>query len=111
LCNAEPPAYAAVAAAPSTPVEPGPACGSAPLRFPIDALRQRTCGTMLLRVLVDTGGKAIEVVVERSSGYPLIDHSAREQVPTSRRFQPAPVHGQPVRAWARVPIRFDRHPP
>jgi len=95
------------AAAPSAPVEASLAYRSAPLRFPSEALRQRMHGTVLLRVLVDAGGKPIEAVVERSSGYPLLDHSAREQVLTSWRFQPAQVHGQPVRAWARVPIGFD----
>ncbi|MDE2154814.1 MAG: energy transducer TonB [Xanthomonadaceae bacterium] len=95
------------AAAPPPPVEASLAYRSAPLRFPIEALRQRMQGTVLLRVLVDAGGKPIEVVVERSSGYPLLDRSAREQVLASWRFQPAQVHGRPVRAWARVPISFD----
>ena len=80
---------------------------SAPVRFPIEALRQRMRGTVLLCVLVDAGGKPIKVVLERGSGYPLLDRSAREQVLASWRFQPARVRGQPVPAWARVPIRFD----
>jgi protein TonB len=80
---------------------------SAPLHFPVQALRQRMHGTVLLRVLVDETGKPVEVTVERGSGYALLDHSAREQVLAGWRFQPATVHGQPVRAWARVPVAFD----
>ena len=95
------------ATAPPGPVEASLAYRSAPLRFPIEALRRRMHGTVLLRVLVDASGKPVEVVVEHGSGYPLLDHSAREQVLASWRFQPAQVNGQPVRAWARVPINFD----
>jgi protein TonB len=97
------------AATPPAPVEASLAYRSAPLRFPLAAMRRRMHGTVLLRVLVDAGGRPIEVVVERGSGYPLLDRSAREQVLASWRFQPAQIHGQPVRAWARVPIRFDLH--
>jgi protein TonB len=46
------------------------------------------------------------VLIDHSSGYALLDRSAREQVLASWRFQPAVVQGQHVRAWARVPVRF-----
>lgn len=63
-------------------------------------------GTVLLRVLVDENGKPLQVEVENSSGYALLDHSAREQVLASWRFRPARVDGRAVRAWARVPVSF-----
>jgi protein TonB len=89
------------------PVEASLAYRSAPLRFPAQAIRQHMHGTVLLRVLVDEAGKPVEVVVERGSGYPLLDRSAREQVLASWRFQPASVDGRAVRAWARVPVSFE----
>ena len=64
-------------------------------------------GTVLLRVLVDEQGKPIDVEIERSSGYTLLDRSARSQVLGGWAFQPAMVDGKPVRAWARVPVNFD----
>ncbi|OOG50970.1 energy transducer TonB [Rhodanobacter sp. C01] len=79
---------------------------SAPLQFPVQALRQHMQGTVLLRVLVDETGKPVDVQVEHGSGYALLDRSAREQVLASWRFHPAIVNGQAVRAWARVPVSF-----
>jgi protein TonB len=89
------------------PVEASLAYRTAPLTFPAQAVRQHMHGTVLLRVLVDESGKPVEVVVERSCGYPLLDRSAREQVLASWRFQPASTGGHAVRAWARVPVSFE----
>ena len=101
--TAEVPAAPAVAA----PVEASLAYRSAPLQFPLQALRQRMHGLVLLHVLVDETGRPVDVQVERSSGYPLLDRSAREQVLAGWRFQPAVLNGQRVRAWARVPVSFN----
>jgi len=97
----------APAAVPGPPVEANLAYRSAPLAFPPQAIRQHMHGTVLLRVLVDETGKPVQVVVERSSGYKLLDRSAREQVLAGWRFQPASVDGRAVRAWARVPVSFE----
>lgn len=91
----------------ATPVEASLAYRSAPLQFPVQALRQRMHGTVLLRVLVDESGKPVQVMVEHGSGYALLDRSAREQVLAGWLFQPAIVNGHAVRAWARVPVSFD----
>jgi protein TonB len=91
----------------AAPVEASLAYRSAPLQFPLQALRQQMQGTVLLRVLVDETGKPVNVVVERSSGHALLDRSASEQVLASWRFQPAIVDGKAVRAWANVPVSFD----
>ena len=91
----------------AAPVEASLAYRSAPLQFPLQALRQHMHGLVLLRVLVDATGTPVEVQVERSSGYPLLDRSAREQVLAGWRFQPAVLNGQRVRAWARVPVSFN----
>ena len=91
----------------AAPVEASLAYRLAPLQFPVQALRDRMHGTVLLRVLVDETGKPLDVVVEHGSGYALLDRSAREQVLAAWRFQPAMVQGKAVRAWARVPVSFD----
>lgn len=90
----------------AAPVEATLAYRSAPLRYPPTALRQHLQGTVLLRVLVDETGKPIEVQIAHSSGYTLLDHSAREQVLSGWRFTPAMANGHPVRAWAQVPVSF-----
>ncbi|GLQ96749.1 energy transducer TonB [Dyella mobilis] len=79
---------------------------SSPLRFPAQAIRQHAEGTVLLLVLVDENGKPLDVKIEHSSGYPVLDKSAREQVMAGWTFQPAQMDGHAVKAWARVPVNF-----
>ncbi|HZX72691.1 MAG TPA: energy transducer TonB [Rhodanobacter sp.] len=88
------------------PVEASLAYLANPLQYPIQALRQRMHGTVLLRVLVDETGKPLEVSVTRSSGHAVLDRSAREQVLANWRFKPAMVNGHAVRGWATVPVSF-----
>ena len=110
---AAPPVTTPTLAPPATITSPPAAVESnlaylrSPLTYPTQALRQRLQGTVLLRVLVDETGKPVDVRVERSSGYPLLDRSARAQVLASWLFQPAVVNGQHVRAWAKVPVTFN----
>ncbi|HUB89353.1 MAG TPA: energy transducer TonB [Dyella sp.] len=95
--------------APPATIAPGVvslAYRSAPVRFPVQALRARMQGTVLLRVLVDENGKPVDVIVDRSSGHPLLDKSAREQVLAGWTFQPAVINGHAVKAWAQVPVSF-----
>jgi protein TonB len=94
---------------PAAPVEATLAYRAAPMNFPVQALRQRMHGTVMLRVLVDETGKPIDAQVEHGSGYSLLDRSAREQVLAGWRFQPAIVDGRAVRAWAVVPVTFELH--
>ena len=91
------------------PVEASLAYLADPLQYPIQALRQRMHGTVLLRVLVDETGKPLEVSVARGSGHSVLDRSAREQVLARWRFKPAMVNGHAVRAWATVPVTFAMH--
>ena len=106
---AAPPSAAPDDAGTAAPVEATLAYRSAPLQFPLQALRQRPQGTVLLRVLVDETGTPVQVEVEHGSGYALLDRSAREQVLAHWRFQPAMVDGHAVRAWAQVPVSFVLH--
>jgi periplasmic protein TonB len=79
---------------------------ASPLRFPAQAIRAHMEGTVVLLVLVDESGKPVDVKVEQSSGYSLLDKSAREQVMSGWQFQPAVIDGHAVKAWARVPVSF-----
>jgi periplasmic protein TonB len=93
--------------APSAPVEATLAYVSAPApAYPRVAMAGHMQGTVTLRVLVDETGKPVDVIVETSSGHPVLDKAARDQVLARWRFQPAKTDGQPVRAWARIPVTF-----
>ena len=97
----------APAGAGTEPVEATLAYRAVPLTYPSQALHARMQGTVLLRVLVDETGAPQEVIVEKSSGYALLDRSAREQVMRGWKFQPATLQGKAVRAWAHVPVTFN----
>ncbi|SFS08658.1 protein TonB [Dyella sp. OK004] len=101
------PTTTATPTADAAPVEATLAYRSSPLTFPSIAIRKHMHGTVLLRVLVDEDGKPVQVNVEQSSGEPVLDRSAREQVMANWRFQPATVQGRAVQAWARVPVSFE----
>ena len=62
-------------------------------------------GTVVLRVLVRTDGSAGAVEIKSSSGYPLLDESAKNTVQTWR-FNPATVDGKPRAEWYRLAIPF-----
>lgn len=62
-------------------------------------------GTVVLRVLVKADGTAGDVEIKTSSGYPLLDESARSTVQTWH-FIPATVDSKPVAEWYQVAIPF-----
>jgi periplasmic protein TonB len=67
-------------------------------------------GTVVLRVLVQADGTVGALEIAGSSGYPLLDESARRTV-RNWRFHPATVDGKPVAEWHDVPILFTLHEP
>ena len=120
------PATPAILATPVTPAEPraappaGPPAGAAaavPARFDASYLnnpkpdyprlsrRLREQGTVMLRVLVTTDGKADKIEVFSGSGFPRLD-AAAERAVSDWRFVPARNGGRNVEAWVVVPIVF-----
>lgn len=77
-----------------------------PPAYPRDAIRTGAEGTVLLRVLVDTDGRPLEVRVDRSSGHRSLDRQALRHVQQHWRFEPAMQEGRAVQAWGLVPISF-----
>ena len=102
----------AIAAAPSADaaIETAPsaiAYGSrTQVAYPLEALRNREQGTVLLRVLVGTDGSVLGVEIEKSSGSRSLDRAAREAV-AKWRFHPATRNGVAHSAWASVPVTFN----
>jgi protein TonB len=95
------------------PVQTGPMFG-APLQYvratpppyPGDAMRQGIQGTVVLRVLIDTDGRPLQVDVQSSSGDWRLDDSARNEVFQHWLFRPAIRDGRPVQAVGLIPIGF-----
>lgn len=77
-----------------------------PPNYPRMAQRRRYEGTVLLDVLVDKTGRATQVKVAQSSGYAVLDRSARADV-SHWRFKPARKGTQTVEMWVQVPVRYE----
>lgn len=73
--------------------------------YPRISLTNGEEGTVVLRVLVTAEGTAGAVEIKSSSGFTLLDESARKTVMTWR-FKPATIDGKPVSEWYQVPIPF-----
>lgn len=79
--------------------------GELRLRYPAASLRLHEQGVVLLRVLVDTEGRAERVEIERSSGYPKLDQAARAAALRGR-FKPVLQDGRAAPAWGLLPVEF-----
>lgn len=107
-----PPANAPAPVAASTPV-PAPAAErhTAPLldrsqdcaqpSYPEISQRLGEQGTVKLRILVDTDGRALQTVVESSSGYDRLDQATAQALGRCR-FIPGTRNGVPVQDWVRL---------
>lgn len=73
--------------------------------YPPVAIRRSYEGTVMLNVLVDKTGRAVEVKVDRSSGYAVLDRNAKAVV-SRWRFKPARKGTQTVEMWVQVPVRY-----
>ncbi len=63
-------------------------------------------GTVFLKLLVDTTGDVIQVVIAQTSGFPKLDSAAIQQA-KKWKFKPVIDQGQLKRAWIAAPIKFE----
>jgi TonB family protein len=73
--------------------------------YPLLSKRLREQGEVILRVYVTPEGKAAQVEVHASSGYPRLDSAAKAAVERWK-FLPARQGDVSVGAWALVPIQY-----
>jgi protein TonB len=76
-----------------------------PPSYPVLSRRAGEQGRVVLRVLVNPGGRADEVQIRASSGFARLDEAARDTV-RRWRFVPAKRGDQPVPEWVLIPISF-----
>jgi periplasmic protein TonB len=105
-----------VAAAPAAAPAPAPVAVTPPIfnanyldnpapAYPALSRRLGEQGRVVLRVLVNPGGRADEVQIRASSGSARLDESALETV-RRWKFIPAKQGPEPVSAWVVIPISF-----
>ena len=98
-----------VEVAPAPPAVPKPVQRVAPVidaakscrkpEYPATSKRLEEEGLVMLRFMIDEGGKVVESRVETSSGYTRLDEAARAAL-SQCQFKPGTVDGKPERSWA-----------
>lgn len=78
---------------------------SAP-EYPKASRMRRQEGTVLLEVKLGTQGEQLQVVLLKSSGFPLLDRSALKAV-KGWQFLPQEINGQGISHVVRIPVRFE----
>jgi len=74
--------------------------------YPPSARRAGEEGTVTLSVLVLENGRAGEVKVAKSSGFPRLDEAAVKEVQRNWRFVPGKEDGKPVSMWHTFAVTF-----
>jgi D-alanyl-D-alanine endopeptidase (penicillin-binding protein 7) len=69
--------------------------------YPKEDLQANHEGTVTLSFLVGTQGQVKDAQIQKSSGYPAMDESARDAIAKCT-FKPATSNGTPVETWAKI---------
>jgi periplasmic protein TonB len=77
-----------------------------PPAYPAQSRRIGEEGKVVLRVLVEAGGRPTQIEIKTPSGSPRLDLAAQEAV-WRWKFVPARIAGEAVGAWVLVPIVFN----
>lgn len=76
-----------------------------PAVYPPRSIELGQQGEVMVRVRLNADGTAAEIMVWRSSSFPLLDRAALTAV-RGWHFLPALRDGRPVAAWVEIPVRF-----
>jgi protein TonB len=79
-----------------------------PAVYPPRSIELGQQGEVMVRVRLQPDGTAAEILVWRSSNFPLLDRAALTAV-RGWHFLPALRDGRPVAAWVEIPVRFRLH--
>lgn len=74
--------------------------------YPPSSRRAGETGTVILEVYVLENGRAGDVRVKKSSGYPKLDEAAVREVKRSWRLLPGTEGGKPVPMWGQFAVTF-----
>jgi len=77
-----------------------------PPEYPMIARKRGCQGNVVLEVLIDKQGKVIDLRVFSSSGYSILDKTAKASV-KKWLFEPGMRGVEKIEMWVKVPIRFE----
>lgn len=95
-----------VAKAPGTPPRSDPRRPLTQPEYPPSSRRAGEAGTVILEVYVNANGRAEDVRVKKSSGFPKLDDAAIREVKRSWRLVPGTEDGKPVPMWGQFAVTF-----
>ncbi|UCG92005.1 MAG: energy transducer TonB [candidate division WOR-3 bacterium] len=74
--------------------------------YPLEARNRGYEGMVLVKVLVDEGGRVRNAMIARTSGISMLDSAA---VHTAKNFvfSPAIIDGEPTQLWVTLPVEFE----
>ena len=76
-----------------------------PPQYPLLAERNGWEGTVILKAFVDKEGLASQVLVDRSSGYKILDQAALKAV-KKWHFEPSRMGPANIASWIKIPVHF-----
>jgi protein TonB len=79
-----------------------------PPPYPRRAKEMDQQGVVIVRALISPDGTMGQVVIWKSSGYSMLDDSAKRAV-EGWAFEPARVNGRAIEAWVELPVNFRLH--
>lgn len=100
------PLSAPAAKVPSTPPKSDPRRPLSQPEYPPSSRRAGEAGTVILEIYVNQNGRADEVRVKKSSGFPKLDEAAVREVKRSWRLVPGTENGKPVAMWGQFAVTF-----
>src|SRR5262245_66049362 len=103
---AQPPPAPAAVAVPRTAPKSDPRRPLTQPEYPPSSRRAGETGTVILEVYVLENGRAGDVRVKQSSGFPKLDEAAVREVKRSWRLQPGTENGKPVPMWGQFAVTF-----
>ena len=74
--------------------------------YPAEALKQRIEGNVNIKVFVNKKGDVTKALIERSSGFRILDSAAIDYA-KDMRFMPALADGKPQNIWLAMIIRYE----
>ena len=90
--------------------KPVPRFDESPVEYPLELWADGVEGNALVRVLVNEEGRVDSATIAESSGHPVLD-SAAVAGAKAMEFDPALKDGEPIEAWAHVPVEFSKRAP
>jgi len=74
--------------------------------YPPSSRRAGEAGTVILEVHVTENGRADDVRIKQSSGFPKLDEAAVREIKRSWRLVPGTENGKPVAMWGQFAVTF-----